>query len=86
MQIKSQNKQAFEEGRNYPKKLETAVARDTKNVRKNNDTINDNKTQQQHEHKNLHLFSLIWMVRGQYQENAFQSHQHELLIMENYFH
>ena len=47
MQIKSQNKQAFEEGRNYPKKLETAVARDTKNVRKNNDTINDNKTQQQ---------------------------------------
>ena len=43
MQIKSQKR-----GRNYAKKkLEMVVARDTKNVRKNNDTINDSKTQQQ---------------------------------------
>ena len=41
MQIKSQNKQAFEEGRNYAKKLEMVVTRDAKNVRKNNNTIND---------------------------------------------
>ena len=47
MQTESQNKQSFEEGRSYAKKLEMVVARDTKNVRKSNDTINDNKTQQQ---------------------------------------
>ena len=35
------------------------VARDTENVRKNTDTINNNKTQQQYERKNLYLFSLI---------------------------
>ena len=51
------------------------VARDTENVRKNTDTINNNKTQQQkYERKNLYLFNLIWMARGQYQENIFQSH------------
>ena len=48
------------------------VARDTENIRKNTDTINNNKTQQQkYERKNLYLFSLIRMVRGQYQENVF---------------
>ena len=51
------------------------VARDTENIRKNTDTINNNKTQQQkYERKNLYLFSLIRMVRGQYQENVFQIH------------
>ena len=47
MQIKSQNKQAFEQGWNYGKLFEMVVARGIKNVRKNNDTINDNKTKQQ---------------------------------------
>ena len=45
MQIKSQNEQSFEEGRNYAKKLE--MVRDKKNLSKINGTINDNKTQQQ---------------------------------------
>ena len=52
-------------------KLEMVIARDTKNVRKNNDTINNNKTIRQQQYinvKSLYLFSLIWMVRGQYQE------------------
>ena len=47
MQIKSQNKQLFEESRNYAKMFEMVVARDTKNVRKNNVIINNNKTKQQ---------------------------------------
>ena len=34
MQIKNQNKPAFEEAGNYAKKLETVVDRDTKNTRK----------------------------------------------------
>ena len=47
MQINSQNKQAFEEGWNYAGGgLEMVVARDIKNIRKNNDTVNDNKTQE----------------------------------------
>ena len=41
MQIKSQKMVEIEQ-----KELEMVVARDTKNVRKNSDTINDNKTQQ----------------------------------------
>ena len=72
MKLRAKNKQALEEGRSYTKNLEMVVARDTENVRKNTDTINNNKTQQQkYERKNLYLFSLIRMVRGQYQENVF---------------
>ena len=47
MEIKSQNKQVFEESRNYAKLFEMVVAGGTKNVRKKNDTISDNKTKQQ---------------------------------------
>ena len=42
MQIKSPKRVEITQ-----KKLEMVVARDTKNVRKINDTINDSKTQQQ---------------------------------------
>ena len=59
MKLRAKNKQALEEGRSYTKNLEMVVARDTENVRKNTDTINNNKTQQQYERKNLYLFSLI---------------------------
>ena len=64
MKLRAKNKQALEEGRSYTKNLEMVVARDTENVRKNTDTINNNKTQQQYERKNLYLFSLIlwWEV------------------------
>ena len=48
---------------------------ETENIRKNTDTINNNKTQEKkYERKNLYLFSLIWIARGHYQENVFQSH------------
>ena len=47
------------------------AARDTENVRKNTDTLNNKTQQQKYERKNLYLFSLIRMVRGQYQENVF---------------
>ena len=46
MQIKSQNKRAFEKGGHYAKELEMVVARDRRNLRRNNDIINDNKIQQ----------------------------------------
>ena len=42
MQIKSQKRVEITQ-----KKLEMVVARETKKVRKNNDTINDSKAQQQ---------------------------------------
>ena len=47
MQIKSPNKQVFEEYLNYAKKLKMVFARDTENVRENNGIINNTKTQQQ---------------------------------------
>ena len=47
MQIKSENKQAFKESWNYAENLAMLFARDTKNLRKNNDVINENKTQLQ---------------------------------------
>ena len=47
MQIKSPNKQVFEEDLNYTKKLKMVFARETENVRENNGIINNNKTQQQ---------------------------------------
>ena len=59
MQIKSQQKPAFEEGGNYAKKLEMIVARAPKTLRKSKDTINDNKSQKQYKRKNVYLFSLI---------------------------
>ena len=43
MQINSQNKQAFEIMRGG---LEIVVARGINNIRKNNDTVNDNKMQE----------------------------------------
>ena len=46
MKTKIQTKQAFEEGWNYAK-LKMVLLRDTKNVRKNSDTVNNNNTQQQ---------------------------------------
>lgn len=47
MQIKSENKQAFKKSWNYAENLATLLARDTRNLRKNNDVINDNKAQLQ---------------------------------------
>ena len=46
MQIKNQNKPAFKKVWNYVKKLEIVVAWNN-NWRKNNDNIDNNKTQQQ---------------------------------------
>lgn len=48
MKIKSQKNPAFTEDENYAKKLITDTnIDDTKNLRKNSNTINNNKTQRQ---------------------------------------